>query len=892
MPRFRCLLAAISLLLSPSPNASAAQTADVIFLIDGSGSVSRNAFALQLDAIRNCVCAPGAPVRLDGSVSVAVVQFSFAARIEIEPMVLAGPEEAQAFCAAVDSVVQMRGLTRALPGLEICEDLFEDSASGTERSLIVLTDTVLFDPNLTLVEIICRRMRTDDDPVKICGAITDETIAFQTDLFNRLCNTPSSSEFNPAQPVGMLTRVQQISNFQPVCAECVAACAQISMLDCDGDGVPNECEPDCNANGIPDDCDIAADPMLDMNGNGVLDTCDDDCNSNGLADFLDIESGGSTDCNENGIPDECEGGDDCNNNGIPDFCELDAFTRTDCNINGIDDTCETVPFPVVTTRVIAMEGQYPTGSGQDAPLGTLTLGVAIDSHANVWFGDVGMPNTGTQLGGPFQGRIFRYDLATDRFAVALREGDLVAGGATWLTDPPPDCGPIEAAVQRLPSDLDNAIDGDGLAAIRGLTDDGNLLVRASVFVTSAFCQDLDDDLNALLHVTPDRTSTVLFRERLDPCLLSDVLTLGAARPRANGRFFQPEVQTDDGSSFAWLVSQAADGGCAEAQSGGIAPDGSVYDDPDYTASEPGPFTTVARHASSAETLFYAAVTDERTLLVLHDSAGKRLVASDGTPVALDGNPPAPLSLAFDGEEGSDAGPLLGTGTDVVFRGTAGGVHVIFAWSGDDNPVGMGAQTVFSPIVTEADLAPLVDPVPGSVRFRGPMIGGPCGSCLTDRGLLLFSAEWDDADAQPDTDPARTGLFVKIPGGRTHAVALSGQRLPEPYSDRAYVRGPGMLAGMETDINANGQLAFTAFVEPIDEDGKPTGTPSTSVILASIKPGPCDLRPQFGTLDLADITTFISGFTTGAATSDLAEPRGVFDLADLVGFVSCFLSPCP
>ena len=38
--------------------------------------------------------------------------------------------------------------------------------------------------------------------------------------------------------------------------------------DCDGDGVPDFCEPDCDYDGIPDDCEA------DSNGNGIPDDCD------------------------------------------------------------------------------------------------------------------------------------------------------------------------------------------------------------------------------------------------------------------------------------------------------------------------------------------------------------------------------------------------------------------------------------------------------------------------------------------------------------------------------------------------------------------------------------------------------------------------------------------
>ena len=44
--------------------------------------------------------------------------------------------------------------------------------------------------------------------------------------------------------------------------------------DCNGNGVPDECEPDCNGNGVADECDITSGTSQDCNGNGIPDECD------------------------------------------------------------------------------------------------------------------------------------------------------------------------------------------------------------------------------------------------------------------------------------------------------------------------------------------------------------------------------------------------------------------------------------------------------------------------------------------------------------------------------------------------------------------------------------------------------------------------------------------
>lgn len=71
--------------------------------------------------------------------------------------------------------------------------------------------------------------------------------------------------------------------------------------DCNGDGIPDDCEPDCDENGIPDACEIR-----DCDGSPAC----GDCNFNGIPDGCDLAEGIEEDCNENGVPDSCELGDD------------------------------------------------------------------------------------------------------------------------------------------------------------------------------------------------------------------------------------------------------------------------------------------------------------------------------------------------------------------------------------------------------------------------------------------------------------------------------------------------------------------------------------------------------------------------------------------------------
>ena len=126
------------------------------------------------------------------------------------------------------------------------------------------------------------------------------------------------------------------------------------MTDSDGDGVfdsvdncpdlSNADQADCDFDGIGDACSIADGVSLDCNSNGIPDECEDDCNGNGIPDDCDVVNGTSDDCNGNGVPDECDS--DCNLNEVPDDCDIADGTSQDVNGNGVPDECEVAIFVI------------------------------------------------------------------------------------------------------------------------------------------------------------------------------------------------------------------------------------------------------------------------------------------------------------------------------------------------------------------------------------------------------------------------------------------------------------------------------------------------------------------------------------------------------------------
>lgn len=84
--------------------------------------------------------------------------------------------------------------------------------------------------------------------------------------------------------------------------------------DCNGNRVPDECEPDCNGNGITDECDIRSGTSPDCDGSGTPDECDTGCpvgscdqDGDGCQDGVDSAPDDPTACGDT----DADGCDDC-----------------------------------------------------------------------------------------------------------------------------------------------------------------------------------------------------------------------------------------------------------------------------------------------------------------------------------------------------------------------------------------------------------------------------------------------------------------------------------------------------------------------------------------------------------------------------------------------------
>ena len=79
------------------------EVADVVYLFDGSCSIGSLHFEFQKDAIRQSI----ENLAADGSVAVAVIQFTNSATIEVPLTVLDSPATVQCISATIDQIQQL-----------------------------------------------------------------------------------------------------------------------------------------------------------------------------------------------------------------------------------------------------------------------------------------------------------------------------------------------------------------------------------------------------------------------------------------------------------------------------------------------------------------------------------------------------------------------------------------------------------------------------------------------------------------------------------------------------------------------------------------------------------------------------------------------------------------
>jgi subtilisin family serine protease len=131
-------------------------------------------------------------------------------------------------------------------------------------------------------------------------------------------------------------------------SDCAAVAALLADCNCGGGAVWS---PDCNGNGIPDECDVQGDGGSDCNGNGIPDECELDQDADGTIDDCDgcpADGGkvgaGQCGCGQPDVDTDGDGQADCvdpddDNDGVSDDEDADALNPSVC-VDADGDRCD------------------------------------------------------------------------------------------------------------------------------------------------------------------------------------------------------------------------------------------------------------------------------------------------------------------------------------------------------------------------------------------------------------------------------------------------------------------------------------------------------------------------------------------------------------------------
>ncbi len=145
-------------------------------------------------------------------------------------------------------------------------------------------------------------------------------------------------------------------------------------------------------------------------------------------------------------------------------------------------------------------------------------------------------------------------------------------------------------------------------------------------------------------------------------------------------------------------------------------------------------------------------------------------------------------------------------------------------------------------------------------------------------------DWSDLEqaVSMDLSADMNGDLVVDEADRDAVLAILDSELGDINLD-------GVVDGDDVAILTGNLGTGTTYCEgDLDNDGDVDGD---DLALIALGCNAADIAMPFGVLDLTDISTFVSGFTTMDAIADLNND-GIYDLADVSAFVSAFTAGCP
>ena len=146
------------------------QLQNIVFIFDGSDSITSTTFRLEQTSIIACLCGPDAWIPANGTVAVCAIQFLEGANVVVPLTLVDSPATAQAICATINTTPQFGALgTYLRPALDEAYDILTASTANAAPQVFVLTDAIEYNPSSALEG--CYNLRALSPPAKICSAL-------------------------------------------------------------------------------------------------------------------------------------------------------------------------------------------------------------------------------------------------------------------------------------------------------------------------------------------------------------------------------------------------------------------------------------------------------------------------------------------------------------------------------------------------------------------------------------------------------------------------------------------------------------------------------------------------------------------------------------------------
>ena len=269
-----------------------------------------------------------------------------------------------------------------------------------------------------------------------------------------------------------------------------------------------------------------------------------------------------------------------------------------------------------------------------------------------------------------------------------------------------------------------------------------------------------------------------------------------------------------------------------------------------------------------------------------------------------------LTLAFSA--------LLLTGSAAAQDTVEYAFEFIAEWSADTHPTSFPPNPHFSPVIGATHTSDTVLWAPGGIATHGIEVMAETGSPATLGNEVAGLIVLDQADQylnlggiglSPNT---RNGtITVTAPFDHLSLVTMIapspdwfvGIHSVDLRDGSAWARelifdldpyDSGTDAGADyTSANADitPHLPIANIASRFPFTGSPRIGTFRLTLLTPAACNPADIAEPYEILDLADLSAFITAFTTGEGPADLTED-GLFDLADIAAFVDAFTAGCP